>query len=376
MGLTPILVVAGDASGDLYGAQLLKSIRKMKKEVSFFGIGGNQMVEEGLELIVHLKELSVVGLWEALTKVPLAIKAWLKLKKALEERKPPLAILIDFPGFNLSIAPRLKKRGVKVLYYVSPQLWAWWPSRAKRLKESVDALAVVLPFEESFFNRYGIKAHFVGHPQWEVLERAPHRTEARRTLGLREDEVVIGFFPGSRKGEFLRHLDLMGETLELLRETLPSLRPLLALAPGLEELRPMARAKGFEVLYDKAIEVLSASDLAIAASGTITLQAALLGVPMVVVYKVHFLSYFLGKRLVKVPYISLPNLLLGEQVVPELVQKEANPQRIAEEALRLLRDHTYREQALGGFQKLRGLLPKGASERVAKMALGLLEAGT
>lgn len=376
MGVTPILVVAGDTSGDLYGAQLMKSIRKRKENVSFFGIGGHCMAEEGLELVVHLKELSVVGIWEALFKLPLAFRAWAKLRKAIDDRKPPLAILIDFPGFNLAIAPRLKDRGIKVLYYVSPQLWAWWPSRAKRLKGSVDKLAVILPFEEDFFKRYGIEAQFVGHPQWEVIEKAPQRIEARRTLGLGEDEVVIGFFPGSRQGELLRHLDLMAGTLKLLRKALSPLRSLLALAPGLQEYGSLATAKGFEVFYNRALEVLSASDLVIAASGTITLQAALLGTPMVVVYKVHPLSYFLGKMLVKVPFISLPNLLLGEKVVPEFIQKETTPQRVAEEAIRLLKDSDYRTQVLNCFQRLRGLLPKGASDRVAEMALMLLEVET
>lgn len=375
MGVIPILVVAGDASGDLYGAQLMKSIRKIRGAVSFFGIGGNRMLEEGFELVVHLKELSVVGIWEAVTKLPIALKAWRKLKRAVEVRKPPLAILIDFPGFNLSIAPRLKSRGIKVLYYVSPQLWAWWSNRAKRLRNSVDKLAVILPFEESFFQRYGIEAQFVGHPQWEVIERAPHRIEARRALGLEEDEIAIGFFPGSRQGELLRHLDLMEGTLRFLRKDFSPIRPLLALAPGLGESFPLATTKGFEVFYDRSLEVLSASDLVIVASGTITLQAALLGIPMVVIYRIHPFSYFWGKRLVKVPFISLPNLLLGEKVVPELIQGEATPKRIAEEALRLLKDSAYRTRVLYHFQRLKELLPKGASDRVARMALELLGVG-
>ena len=364
-------MVAGEPSGDTYGAQVIHRLRERDPELYFFGIGGREMERAGVKLLGRCEEMAVVGIVEAVGKLPKVIKVWRRLKRAIELLKPKLSILIDYPGFNLRLARELKGRGVPVLYYVSPQLWAWWPQRAKEFRKGIDQLAVILPFEVDFFRRYGIEATFVGHPQREVIKEAPSRGEARRLLGVQPGERVIGLFPGSREGELKRHIGPMVGAVKILREQVPGLRFFLALASGLEP--PRLDPVGIEVLQGEALKVMAASDLLLAASGTVTLQGALMGIPMVVIYRVNPLSYWLGKRIVRVSFISLPNLLLGEGLLPELIQQDVSPWRIATEAKGLLLDRERRERIREGFRRIRELLPEGAPDRVADMAIKLME---
>lgn len=369
-----ILIVAGEASGDTYGAQVVRCLKERDPELSFFGIGGRELEAEGVEILWPCHSLAVVGLMEVLGKLPLVYKAWRAIMDRMRTSRPHLAILIDFPGFNLRLARKLKEMGIPVLYYVAPQVWAWWPQRATALARVVDKLAVILPFEGDFFKGYGIEATFVGHPQREVLKKAPSKDEARALLGLREGEMAIGVFPGSRKGEMERHFGPMVAACRILKGRYPHLRFFLALVPGLGLPGDPDPLEPFE---GGALEVLAASDLMIAASGTVTLQGALMGVPMVVVYKVNPLSFSLGKRLVKVPYIALPNLLLGYPVVPELLQGEATPERIAREVTAIIEDEEKQKRMREGFRMILELLPEGAPARVAEMALQMIrEQGT
>jgi len=366
-----ILIVAGEASGDLYGAQLVSFLKEKHPEMDFFGIGGPELRKAGLRSLFKMEELSVVGLFEAFSKIPKLWKALRSIEREINRLPVHLSILIDFPGFNLYLAKKLKKWGIPVLYYVSPQIWAWWSSRAKRLKECVDRLAVILPFEVEFFKNYGIEALFVGHPQREIIEKAPSREEARTSLGIDSDQKVIGLFPGSRRGEVKRHLKVMVKTVELLRRDFPDLKALLALAPGLsDELFQVERE--IKVIKNDPLRVMAASDLLIVASGTVTLQGALMGKRMMVIYKVNALSYFLAKALVKVSFIALPNLLLGRMVFPELIQREANPFKLAEVAKNMLLDENKEEELIFVSRRLKELLPSGAPERVAKIALELM----
>lgn len=366
----PVLIVAGEASGDIYAAQVVRSLREKDPSLYFFGIGGKGLEGEGTEILFPCESLAVVGLMEVLGRLPAVLKAWKVLMEAVRTLRPRLAILVDFPGFNLRLARRLKGMGVPVLYYVSPQVWAWWPQRARTLAQVVDRLAVILPFEVDFFRAHGIEATFVGHPQREVVKGAPSREEARGLLGVEEGQRVIGIFPGSRQGEVKRLWGVMVEACRILKGDHPDLRFFAALAPGVR----IPRGGGWPVepVPEGALTVMAASDAMVAASGTVTLQGALMGVPMVVVYRVNPLSFLIGKRLVKVPYISLPNLLLGKPLVPELIQGDATPERIALEAGVLLEDEGRRREMAEGFSRIRELLPEGAPHRVAQMALEML----
>jgi len=366
-----ILIVVGEASGDLYGAQLVSFLREKHPQLDFFGIGGPELRKVGLRSLFKMEELSVVGLFEVFPKIPKLWKALRLIEKEIKNLQVNLSILIDFPGFNLHLAKKLKKWGIPVLYYVSPQIWAWRPSRAKRLKEYVDSLAVILPFEVEFFKKYGIEAHFVGHPQREIIEKAPSPEEARISLGITSEEKVIGLFPGSRKGEIKKHLKVMVETVKLLKREHSNLKPLLALAPGLSD-DFFEIKEEIKVIKNDPLRVMAASDLLIAASGTVTLQGALMGKRMVVIYKVNPLSYFFAKAFVKVPFIALPNLLLGKMVFPELIQREANPSKLAEVAKNLLLEENKKGELESVSERLKELLPSGAPERVAKIALELM----
>ena len=364
-------MVAGEASGDLYGARLALALRERAPGIHLYGIGGREMERAGVELLWRCEELAVVGIVEAMTKLPQVVRAYRTLRASLADR-PSLAILIDYPGFNLPLAKALKKRGIPVLYYVSPQVWAWRPGRARKMGKRVDRLAVILPFEVEFFKRYGIEATFVGHPLQEVLAEVPRREEARRRLGLREDERVVAILPGSRPTEVKKLLTPMVEASEILRRGMTDLRFLLALAPSLkrEVLPPLE--PWVEIVEGRPLEVMASSDVMMVASGTATLQGALLGIPMVILYRVNPISYLLGRLLVRVEHIGLPNLLRGRRVVPELIQGEVKPERIAEEVKRLLLDREAREGMRREFEEIGLALEGDASQRVAELAMELM----
>ena len=364
-------MVAGEASGDLYGAHLARTLREMAPEVSFYGIGGVKMEEAGVEILYGCEELAVVGITEALSKGLQVWKAYRALRRSLSERRPSVAVLIDYPGFNLPLAKALKGAGIPVLYYVSPQVWAWRPGRARKMAERVDRLAVILPFEVEFYRSYGVKAHFVGHPLCDLLEGSPAGPVARAHLGYSEEETVIAILPGSRSTEVRRLLGPMLEAARILRHSVPQSRFPLALAPTLREDDLPRREPWLEVFEGRTWEVMAASDVMMVASGTATLEGALLGVPMVILYKVNPISYLLGRMMVNVRHIGLPNLLAGREVVPELIQGAATPWRIAEEVAALLGKRR-RQEVKAALEEIKGTLKGGASRRVAEMALELM----
>lgn len=365
-------MVAGEASGDLYGGHLVRTIREMAPDVRFYGIGGVKMEEAGVEILYRCEELAVVGITEAICKAPQVWKAYRAIKMSLSGRKPSVAVLIDYPGFNLPLAKALKGVGVPVLYYVSPQVWAWRPGRAKKMAERVDRLAVILPFEVDFYRNYGIEAHFVGHPLCDLLEGMPPGPAVRARLGFSQEDTVIAILPGSRPAEVRRLLGPMLDAACILRRSIPRGRFPLALAPTLKEDDLPRREPWLEVFKGRTWEVMAASDVMMVASGTATLEGAILGVPMVTLYKVNPISYLLGRMMVKVKHIALPNILGGGEVVPELVQGAATPGRIVEEVTALLGDRKRQQEVKAAFEKIRETLKGGASRKVAEMALELM----
>ena len=334
------------------------------------------MRQAGVRILFDSSELTVVGIAEVFAKIPSVLKGMGILKKLLKIIRPDLLILIDFPDFNLHLAGIAKKLGIPVLYYISPQIWAWRQGRVKRIGKLVDHMAVILPFEEQFYKQHNVTVTFVGHP---LLDANLPPTEPR-PITTDKDRFIIGLVPGSRENEISRHLPVMLNAADILKERLKHVTFIISQANSIERKQIDAivagnrQWKNVEIVSDGVETVFERCDAIIAASGTVTLQAAIHGTPMVVIYKVSPLSYWLGRALIRVSNISLVNLVAGKQIVPELVQNEANPKNIATALEQIVND----PESLVDLQKqlfsLReGLGGRGASDRVAQIALEMLQ---
>lgn len=368
------MIVAGEASGDLHGAGLVREARRLDPTLSFFGIGGERMREAGVETLVDSAQMAVVGLVEVIAHFNVISRAYLTLKKIIGSDPPDLLILIDYPDFNLRIARLAKKAGVKVLYYISPQVWAWRVGRVKKIGRVVDRMAVVFPFEVPFYEREGVPVTFVGHPLVDTVHPAMDRAAGQAAFGLDPARRTIGLFPGSRRGEVKSLLPTILETAELLKERFPDLQFILPLASTLTpaDIAPYLDASGLavRVVAGQGYDVMQVCDAIITVSGTVTLEIALMGVPMVIIYRVSPLTYQVGKWLIRVEHIGICNIVAGERVVTELIQHDAEPGRIAAEIERILTDQGY---AAAIRAKLRGVREKlgsgGCSRRVAELVL-------
>jgi lipid-A-disaccharide synthase len=367
-----VLFVAGEASGDLHAAKVVERLRGLSPGVRAFGVGGDRMGAAGCELVYHSDDFALVGLVEVLRHVPRLRRAMDRLVALAAERGTRLAVLVDYPGFNLMLAERLHRKGIRVLYYVSPQVWAWGEGRVRKIAERVDRMAVVFPFEVDFYRRRGVDVEFVGHPLLEepALAGWPDaRAPATPTLGL---------LPGRRRHEVERLLPPMLDAVRLLRERVDGLVLRLGRAHGITEelLRENGDPAGLgvEVLPPGAVhDVMRGSTALLISSGTATLEAACLGVPMVVVYRLAALSYLAGRALVRIPDIGLVNVVAGERVVPELVQGDATGSRMAAEVEPFLTDPALRERTSARLLDVRRRLGEpGASDRVARMVLDMM----
>lgn len=373
-----VLIVAGEASGDLHGANLIRIVKQKEPEVEFYGVGGRRMEEAGASLWFNLEGLSVVGFTEILTKSGAIIKALSQLKKSLAERTPNLIVLIDFPDFNLMLAKSAKKRSIPVLYYISPQVWAWRRKRVNKIAKVVNKMAVILPFEVPIYQEKGVDVEFVGHPLLDVIEKEMMpREEVLKRFKLDPAKRLISLLPGSRRDELIRLLPEMLGAIELLEIKFSDLQFALLAAPTLdsEEVQNLVAKSKLKVniFSDHHYDLLSASELAVITSGTATLEAALLNTPMVVIYKLSLISYLVARMLIKVPYISLVNLLTGKAVVPELIQTEADSKRIAKEVEKMLNSgETIGRMKLALNQIREKLGEPGASARVADIVLKMI----
>ncbi len=372
-----VMIVAGESSGDLCGAKLVEAISSLAPQVEFYGIGGREMERMGVNLLFSSSDLSVVGITEVVEKMGHIWRAWREMKRLVMSNKPNLAVLIDYPDFNLRLAKVLKDNAVPVLYYISPQVWAWRPGRIKKIAKKVDKMAVILPFEVPLYRRKGVDVEFVGHPLLDVLDEDLTREEARGRLGVPAEALLIGLLPGSREQEVKTLLPPMLEAAGILRRGFPSCRFMLSLASAVEKDLVQGYIEGrqlpLEVVEGGTFEVMRASDLLLVASGTATLEGAIAGVPMVIIYRVSPLSYLVGRILVKVKCVGLANIVVGRKVVPELIQGEVTPKRIAHEAEEILRDPARREEIHREFELVREKLgSKGASQRVARIALQMM----
>jgi len=373
-----VLLSAGEVSGDLHGAHLIEAIQRIDPQIRFFGMGGEGLKSKGMEILFEAHRLSVVGITEALSKIPTVFLALRELRHWMERERPDLLILIDFPEFNLRLAKMAHHLGVPVLYYISPQIWAWRRGRVKSVAKYVRKMIVFLPFEDSFYREEGVDVSWVGHPLLDIVKPTLIREEAFQKLGLDSKRRTIGLLPGSRKEEVRRHLPILLHTALLLQKEIPELQFVIPLAPAIseEEVRPFIETNPIEVRMVKGFvyDVMNLSELLLLASGTATLEAAILEKPMVVLYKVSFLSYWIGRGLIRVRHIGLVNLLAGQEIVKELIQKEATPEKMAKEALRLLKDQTFYQRVVTSLRAVRKNLGEpGAAQRAAQIVLSLLK---
>jgi lipid-A-disaccharide synthase len=369
-----VLLVAGEASGDLHGSKVVARLRDLAPGLRAYGVGGERMRSAGMEAVYRSEDFALVGFVEVLRHVPRLRAAMDDLVRLASLRKTRLAILIDYPGFNLILAKRLKTLGIRVLYYVSPQVWAWGAGRVRTIAERTDRVAVILPFEKAFYAERGVDVDYVGHPLLEEPALASLPVPKRAS----EAPPSVGILPGSRVQEIARHLPPMLGALRILRSEFPRLPARLGLARGIDAAM-LTRfgdlpALGVEIVpADGIYDLMRSSTALVVSSGTATLEAACLGTPMVIVYRMAGLSYVAGRALVRIPFIGLVNVVAGEKIVPEIIQREVTAERLARELRPFLTDPALVERTSKRLLEVRASLgAPGASDRVAMMALRMM----
>jgi lipid-A-disaccharide synthase len=340
-----ILISAGEASGDLYAALLVDELRRIWPDVQFFGCTGPRMRRAGVETVVDAASLAVVGLVEVIAHLPRIHGEYRKLQAAARSRRPELAILTDSPDFHLRLARKLHRQGVPVFYLVAPQVWAWRKGRLADMRRTLRHIFCIFPFEEEFFRRHGLAATYIGHPLAEIVKPTLSRSEFFRKHRLPPGRPLVSVLPGSRRGEAARHLPpLLDAVGRLYREQAASFMLPASATTGVDFFQERIGGAPIQVIDGESWDSIAHADLALAASGTVTVEAALLGTPMVTFYKVTAASWLMGRMLVRVPFYSMVNLIAGRAVVPELMQSNLTGERLAAEAHRLLRDDAARAQ--------------------------------
>jgi len=372
-----ILLVAGEVSGDLHGSHLVEAIHRIDPEIQFFGVGGEGLKRVGMRLLHHSQSLSVVGITEVFVKLRSILKALRTLKRSLEREKPDLVILIDFPDFNLRLAKIAHRKGIPILYYISPQVWAWRPGRVKLIARLVKKMVVLFPFEVPLYEAAGVDVEWVGHPLLDIVRPTLSKEMALQQFGLDPGRRTIGLLPGSRIHEIERLLPSLLASAQLLQKEIPDLQFVIPLAPGVSRATLSSRMNSISVpvtvVEGFTYDVMNLCELLITASGTATLEAAILGKPMIIIYKVSFSTYWIGRALVRVNHIGLPNLVAEKEIALELIQKDVNPQRIVEEAFRILRDPLLSRKMTESMGEVRHKLGEpGAAERAGRIICSML----
>jgi lipid-A-disaccharide synthase len=348
-----VFMSAGEASGDLYAASLVTALRARfpadgNQSLEFFGCAGPRMQSAGVRPIIDLRSIAVVGLVEVIGHIPRIYRLFRKLIRAIPQERPDIAVLIDAPDFNLRVAKKLRALGVPVVYLIAPQAWAWREGRVRILRRTVQRLLCIFPFEEPFFEKHGVPTTYIGHPLARLVKRTQTRAAFCAKYNLPEDRPIVTLLPGSRHGEVARHMPELLDAVQRIRERHSSTTFVLALPPGFNaepsRFWERIRASSIQIIEGGTWDALAHSEVALAASGTVTIEAALLGAPMVTFYKVNALSWMLGRWLVKAPFLSMVNLVAGRKVAPELIQGDMTGERIAQEAIRLLENADERQK--------------------------------
>ncbi len=372
-----VLLVTGEASGDQHGSHLVKHLKRCDPSLRIYGIGGEELRKAGMEILFHAQELSVVGIVEVCARLPQIVKAFQTLKREIVSAPPDLLILIDYPDFNMRIAAVARKHGVPVLYYISPQIWAWRQNRVKKIARLVDQMAVVFPFEAAFYEQHGVPVQFVGHPLMDREVPVMDTQALLQQFAMKSQWPIVGLLPGSRKSEIDRLLPVMLGAARLMQKEFPEAQFIIPVAPGIreEDIKERVKRHGLAVTIatDQLHQALHICHLVLVASGTATLETALMKKPMIIMYRIALLTYLVGRLMIRVPTIGLANIVAGRQIVPELIQGDASPQRVCQEAVSLLKDPrrmTAMKKELARVGELLG--SSGASERVAIMAHEML----
>jgi lipid-A-disaccharide synthase len=378
MNSVKIMVVAGEASGDQHAARLVQVIQERRPETEFFGIGGKALAAQGMRMARRAEDLAVMGLTEVFHKIPTLWQALRALWRYLRDERPRLVILVDFPDFNFLVLRLARQFKVPVMYYISPQVWAWRRGRVKTIARLVHRMVVIFPFEEEFYRQHEVAVTYVGHPLLETLPVLPPRRQLREHLGLQPDELAVALLPGSRRAEISQLLPDMLASAAQLRRKLPQCRFLLPVAPTAprELVDHLAAQAGVPVaVYQgQTYEIMAAADIALVASGTATLETALLGTPMIILYRLAPLTYYVGRLLIRVPHIGMANLLAEEGLFPELIQHEVTPARITAATIEIIRERERFARISAGLKRIRNRLGEpGASARAAAEALALIQ---
>lgn len=370
-------MVACELSGDLIASMLIKRLLTQQPDLKITALGGERMEQAGAHILKNIvRDLAIIGFAEVFTKFHKIQAVFRQAVAYLKEHRPAVVVVIDYPGFNLRLAEQAHKLGIKVVYYVCPQVWAWHRSRITKIAKYVDKACVILPFEEAFLKQGGVNAEFVGSPWMDLMKLTMGRTEVFEHFGLNKEQKLIGLLPGSRKGEVEKLLPTMLEAAEKIHAAMPNTQFVIPRASTvkpeiIDHLLTMAQVQ-VKVVDAFRYNVRSAMDFAIVASGTATLETGLLGCPMVIIYRAHYLSWLIGKSLVKIPYIGLINIVAGDMVVPELLQEQCTPENIAEHVLRILGDPREVERVKYQLEKIKEKMGgAGASEKVATIVLSL-----
>ncbi|MCK4966061.1 lipid-A-disaccharide synthase, partial [bacterium] len=376
MGTKSVLIIAGEVSGDMHGANLIREMKKSEPDLCFWGIGGERMKQEGVELLYHINRMSLIGLTEVIKHIPFVCRVINRIAELVEEKKPQVVILIDYPGFNVRLGKRLKKAGCKIFYYISPQVWAWGKGRIKKIAGITDKMAVILPFEEDIYKKAGIDAVFVGHPLVDTAKTEVTREEFYKTTGLTKDKITIGLLPGSRIQEIETLLPEMLKSLHSISETAGNVQGVVSMSPTIDkEIYDEIISMHFPIplIPEYNYPIMRYCDILVIASGTATLEAAVIGTPMIIVYRVSPVTYFFAKLLVKIPYIGLANIIAQRQIIPELIQRKSLAGDITAELEKMLANPAIGDgmrKELNDVKKKLG--SPGASKRAAKMAVELM----
>ena len=375
-----IAIVAGESSGDLLGSHLIKSLKSIRPDLKFIGIAGPKMIKEGAVSFFSMEELSIRGYFEALRKLFRLLKLRKNLLNQILDAKPDLFIGVDAPDFNFWIERQLKKKGVSVIHYVSPSIWAWRKNRLRKIKKSIDHMLTIFPFEKNIYLKANIQASFVGHPLAEMIPLHSNRKKAQDKLKIIKANKVIALLPGSRQGEVRWHAQLLIDSAIEISKSVRDTKFLVPL-PTRETYEIFSKTLfknthtelDIQLLIGHASDAINAADLVIVASGTATLETALYKKPMIVIYKMSSISWQILKRMRYLPYISLPNILLNKFLVPELLQDDATPQNISDKTIEILKDGAYRKNLLIQFTKIHHQLKQNTSDRLNRVILKFIK---
>lgn len=371
-----VMMIAGEASGDLHGSGVVRELKRLDSTIEVYGVGGDKMKREGMSLVYDIRELGFMGFVEVIKHLPFIKTMERTLEQVLKYKRPDVLVLIDYPGFNLRFAAIAKRYNVKIVYYISPQVWAWNKSRVKKMRELVDKMLVIFPFEVDFYNKEGISAEFVGHPLMEVLESKLDKVNFYKRYGIEEGKEIIALFPGSRLQEIEHIFPAMLRAAKAVASEM-TMTVVVGVAPTLDEkyFRTFYNTQGVHFIKGATYELMQNSQFAFVTSGTATLETACFSTPMFVVYKTSWLTYLVGRLMVRVKNIGLVNIVAGKTIVPEFIQHRATAKNLKEAAVELLKDPARVTEMKQELSKIKGMLgTHGASRTVAENIIRMANA--